>query len=78
MPNWSPLADSGAPRTIRFLGLDLPCLSYGDMFRLFDAWLRQPAGRGRSVALINVNCCVSGLLDRRIRELYQRADLLGI
>jgi N-acetylglucosaminyldiphosphoundecaprenol N-acetyl-beta-D-mannosaminyltransferase len=67
-----------ATKTIRFLGLDLHCISYGDMFDTFDEWIKTPDGRGHSVALINVNCCVSGLLNRGVRTLYQEADLLGI
>ncbi len=65
-------------KTIRFLGLDLHCISYRDMFALIDMWIGAPDRQGRSVALINVNCCVSGLLDRRVRSIYQHADLLGI
>lgn len=65
-------------RTIRFLGLDLHCISYQEMFCKFDEWISAPDNRGHNVALINVNCCVSGLLDRNVRALYQRADLLGI
>ncbi len=64
-------------KTIRFLGLDLQCVSYQEMFCHFDRWIAD-SSRGHSVALINVNCCVSGLLDRHIREIYQNADLLGI
>ena len=65
-------------KTIRFLGLALHCVSYQDMFQIFDEWTSVRTRRGRSVALINVNCCVSGLLDRNVRKLYQQADLLGI
>jgi N-acetylglucosaminyldiphosphoundecaprenol N-acetyl-beta-D-mannosaminyltransferase len=65
-------------KTIRFLGLPLHCVSYQDTFQMFDGWIHGRPGRGRSVALINVNCCVSGLLDRDVRRLYQQADLLGI
>jgi N-acetylglucosaminyldiphosphoundecaprenol N-acetyl-beta-D-mannosaminyltransferase len=65
-------------KTIRFLGLSLHCVSYQDTFRQFDDWIRSRSNRGRSVALVNVNCCVSGLLDRNVRRLYQQADLLGI
>jgi N-acetylglucosaminyldiphosphoundecaprenol N-acetyl-beta-D-mannosaminyltransferase len=65
-------------KTIRFLGLDLHCISYQDMFCKFDEWINARYGRGHSVALINVNCCVSGLLNRNLRTLYQQADLLGI
>jgi N-acetylglucosaminyldiphosphoundecaprenol N-acetyl-beta-D-mannosaminyltransferase len=65
-------------KTIRFLGLDLHCISYQNMFCKFDEWINAPDGRGHNVALINVNCCVSGLLNRSVRTLYQQADLLGI
>lgn len=72
------LKDIVAPKTIRFLGLDLHCISYREMFGRFDQWINAPDGSGYSVALINVNCCVSGLLHPEVRAIYQRADLLGI
>ena len=50
-------------KTICFLGLPLHCVSYEDMFRMFDGWINGQNNRGHSVALINVNCCVSGLLN---------------
>jgi N-acetylglucosaminyldiphosphoundecaprenol N-acetyl-beta-D-mannosaminyltransferase len=65
-------------KTIRFLGLSLHCVSYQDTFRKFDEWINGRTSRGHSVALVNVNCCVSGLLNRDIRRVYQQADLLGI
>ena len=65
-------------KTIRFLGLDLDCISYEDMFYTFDQWIKAPDHRGYSVALVNVNCCVSGLLDGEVRGVYQGADLLGV
>jgi N-acetylglucosaminyldiphosphoundecaprenol N-acetyl-beta-D-mannosaminyltransferase len=66
------------PKTLRLLGLNLHCISYDDMFRVFDHWLRADSNKGFSVALINVDCCVSGLLDLRVRQVYQEADLLGV
>jgi N-acetylglucosaminyldiphosphoundecaprenol N-acetyl-beta-D-mannosaminyltransferase len=65
-------------KTIRFLGLSLHCLSYDDTFCKFDEWINGRRDRAHSVALVNVNCCVSGLLDPKVRRLYQQADLLGI
>jgi N-acetylglucosaminyldiphosphoundecaprenol N-acetyl-beta-D-mannosaminyltransferase len=65
-------------KTIRFLGLDLHCISFQDMFRTFDQWINAGERRGHSVALINVNCCVSCLLNRSVRTVYQQADLLAI
>jgi N-acetylglucosaminyldiphosphoundecaprenol N-acetyl-beta-D-mannosaminyltransferase len=66
-----------AAKTLRLLGLDLHCISYAEMFCKFDAWIADRS-RAHSVATINVNCCVSGLLNSKIRKTYQLADLLGI
>ena len=65
-------------KTIRFLGLSLDCISYEQMFSQFDNWIAQKNARAHAVAAVNVNCCVSGLLDPKVRGLYQKADLLGI
>jgi len=67
-----------SPVTMRMLGLDLDCISDQQMLAKFDRWIDAPSRCGRSVALVNVNCCVAGLLNRKIRETYHRADLLGI
>ena len=79
-PAATDISDGGALRakTIRFLGLRMHCIAYEAMFAKFDEWIHAPEGRGHSVALMNVNCCVSGLLDRKLRALYQRADFLAI
>src|ERR1019366_1197513 len=66
------------PTTLHLLGLHLHCVSYRDMLALFDQWLASESNRGFSVAAVNVNVCVSGLLDRRARQVYQEADLLGV
>ena len=66
------------PKRIRYLGLSLECISYHDMFNRFDEWISQRNSRGHGVAAVNVNCCVSGLLNPELRKLYQQADLLGI
>jgi N-acetylglucosaminyldiphosphoundecaprenol N-acetyl-beta-D-mannosaminyltransferase len=65
-------------KTIRFLGLRLHCMTYEAMFAKFDEWIGMRDRPGRSVALINVNCCASGLLHRDLRLLYQDADYLAI
>lgn len=66
------------PATLRLLGLDLDCISYEQMTRKFDQWIAAPKRRAHTVALINVHCCVSGLLHPEVRRVYQHADLRGI
>jgi N-acetylglucosaminyldiphosphoundecaprenol N-acetyl-beta-D-mannosaminyltransferase len=63
---------------MNILGINMDCLSYGDMYRIFDGWLSDKESRSHSLALINVNCCVSALFDRSLLRLYNSADIVGI
>ena len=65
-------------KKMNMLGLGLDCLSYGEMHQIFRQWLADKEGRSHSLALVNVNCCVSALLDKRLVKLYNSADLLGV
>jgi N-acetylglucosaminyldiphosphoundecaprenol N-acetyl-beta-D-mannosaminyltransferase len=63
---------------MNILGIKMDCLSYGEMHRTFDRWLADKESRSHTLALINVNCCVSALFDRRLVDLYNSADIVGI
>lgn len=63
---------------MNILGISMDCLSYGDMHRIFKGWLSDKDSRSHSLALVNVNCCVSALFDKRLRPLYNSADIVGI
>lgn len=60
------------------LGIHLDCLSYADMYPMFDEWLADKSSRSHSIALVNVNCCVSALFDESLRDVYNSADVVGI
>lgn len=60
------------------LGIKMDCLSYEEMYPIFDEWLSDKSARSHSLALINVNCCVSTLFDPSLRDLYNSADIVGI
>ncbi|MGH2536155.1 MAG: WecB/TagA/CpsF family glycosyltransferase [Candidatus Promineifilaceae bacterium] len=60
------------------LGIEMHCLSYPELFPLFDAWLANKSAPSRSIACVNVNCCVSALFDRRLRAIYNQADIAGM
>jgi N-acetylglucosaminyldiphosphoundecaprenol N-acetyl-beta-D-mannosaminyltransferase len=66
------------PRKMNILGINMDCLSYEDMHRIFNNWLPAKESRSHSVALINVNCCVSALFDKQLLRLYNSADMVGI
>jgi N-acetylglucosaminyldiphosphoundecaprenol N-acetyl-beta-D-mannosaminyltransferase len=63
---------------MNILGINMDCLSYGEMHRTFKHWLSDKESRSHSLALINVNCCVSPLFDRKLLTLYNSADIVGI
>jgi N-acetylglucosaminyldiphosphoundecaprenol N-acetyl-beta-D-mannosaminyltransferase len=63
---------------MNILGIELDCLSYEDMYPIFDEWLSDKSARSHSLALINVHCAVSALSDRRLRATYNSADITGI
>jgi len=85
--------DDGAPRTASFpvnnlrgssmkvmniLGINMQCLSYEDMYPIYDNWLLDKETRSHSLAVINVHICVSALLNKRLRDMYNSVDLAGI
>ena len=63
---------------MNILGINMDCLSYRDMHRLFQTWLVDKESRSHTLALINVNCCVSALFNRTLLQLYNSADIVGI
>lgn len=63
---------------MNILGIQMDCLSYEDMYSLFDRWLSDKETRSHSLALVNVNCCVSALFDEDLRDIYNSADIVGI
>jgi N-acetylglucosaminyldiphosphoundecaprenol N-acetyl-beta-D-mannosaminyltransferase len=63
---------------MNILGINMDCLSYGEMHRIFKTWLSDKESRSHTLALINVNCCVSALFDPQLVDLYNSADIVGI
>ncbi len=65
-------------KTMDILGIEMDVISYEEMYPLFDKWLADKNDRSHSIALVNVNCCVSALFDSDLRHLYNSADIVGI
>ncbi len=62
---------------MNMLGININCLSYDDMYPIFDVWLAEKQSRSHAVAVINVHICVSALVDKQLRDMYNAADLSG-
>jgi len=54
------------------------CLSYDEMFPLFDHWLSNKKATSHSLAVINVHICVTALNNKSLRDIYNSVDLAGI
>ena len=65
-------------KKMNILGLNMECLSYGEMHQIFNKWLSDKESRSHSLAAVNVNCCVSTVFDQRLLTLYNSADMVGI
>ncbi len=62
---------------MNMLGINIQCLSYREMYPIFDEWLLDKDSRSHQVAVINVHICVSALFDKKLRAIYNSADLIG-
>jgi len=65
-------------KKMNMLGINMDCLSYDDMYPIFDEWLSDKNSRSHTLALVNVNACVSALFDKELRAIYNSADIAGI
>jgi len=64
-------------KVMNMLGINISCLSYADMYPIFDEWLADKSSRSHSLAVINVHICVSALFDKKLRDMYNNVDLSG-
>lgn len=67
-----------ASKKMNILGINMDCLSYEEMYPIYDSWLSDKTSRSHCLAVINVHICVSALFDKKLRDLYNSADLIGI
>lgn len=63
---------------MNILGINMDCLSYEDMYPIFDYWLSDKTSRSHRLAVVNVHICVSALFTKKLRDMYNSADLIGI
>ena len=65
-------------KKMNILGVYIDCLSFEDVFPIFDRWLVDKNTRSHSVALINIYDNVLALLNKPLGVIYRKADLRGI
>jgi len=65
-------------KVMNILGINMQCLSYSEMYPIFDGWLLDKNSSSHTLAVINVHICVSALFKKQLRDMYNSADLVGI
>ena len=60
-----------------FVGTGLYALTYGDVFRMVDDWIRNKSARSHHIACVNAFCVTLAMKDDRLRRIYNGADLAG-
>lgn len=65
-------------KKMNILGINMSCLSYEEMYPIYDNWLSDKSSPSHCLAVINVHICVSSLLNSKLRHIYNSADLVGI
>lgn len=80
---WRPDQSNRAPSLLKrrpfanFLGVGIEAVTYEQMEAMVDKWLSNKLGRSHHIACINAYCVTLTLWDRRLRAIYNSADLRG-
>jgi N-acetylglucosaminyldiphosphoundecaprenol N-acetyl-beta-D-mannosaminyltransferase len=68
---------AGENITYNFLGIEVESLTYHDLYHKVDDWLTTKGKRSKHIAVINAHCVMSAYKDERVREIYNKADIVG-
>jgi N-acetylglucosaminyldiphosphoundecaprenol N-acetyl-beta-D-mannosaminyltransferase len=64
-------------KKINILGLNIDAITYSAMIETCDTWLKEKNSKSHHIACVNVNCCVEALLKKELKELFNKADIVG-
>lgn len=62
---------------INFIGVGIEAVTYQDMFRRADEWLKNKDSRSHHIACINAYCVTLALKNKRLKKIYNNADIAG-
>jgi N-acetylglucosaminyldiphosphoundecaprenol N-acetyl-beta-D-mannosaminyltransferase len=60
-----------------FLGVELDALTYEEMYELVDVWIADKTSRSHHIACVNAYCVTLANKFKRLKEIYNRADIVG-
>lgn len=64
-------------KSYNFIGIEIQALVYADLYQKVDEWIRDKSGRSHHVSIINAYCAALSLKDKRLKEIYRQADMIG-
>ncbi len=71
------MASIRADKKYNFLGTEIECLTYGDLFESISEWISDKKSRSHHVAIINAYCATMAFINPRVSRIYNSADLVG-
>lgn len=63
--------------SVNFAGVPIDALTYQDLFRMVDEWIKDKSGRSHHVACVNAYCVALSLRDRKLKRIFTGADIIG-
>jgi N-acetylglucosaminyldiphosphoundecaprenol N-acetyl-beta-D-mannosaminyltransferase len=64
-------------KEINFLGIGINPITYSQMLICIDNWLKNKNKRSFHIACVNAYCISLALENKRLREIYNKADIVG-
>ena len=64
-------------KSYNFIGAQVEALTYQDLFDRVDRWISDKSSRSHHVAIINSNCATVAFQNKRVSDIYNKADLIG-
>jgi len=68
---------SNSVKKYNFLGTEIECITYGDLFEAINKWISDKDSRSHHVAIINAYCATMAFKNPRVSRIYNSADLVG-
>lgn len=64
-------------KRFRFLNVELDIIDYEGLYKYVDLWISNKKSRSHHVAVINAHCVTMALMNQRIADIYNKADIAG-
>jgi len=64
-------------KSYNFIGVEVEALTYPEFFSYVDRWISDKSSRSHHIAIINAYCATEAMQNKRVADIYNKADLIG-